>query len=172
MSNIKNLHQVDFSSSSDAKSNPYVIEIMPSFMNHDGSPNEQFEDFYNKLCDALPARDTKIMYELSDKSTSYDVFEEILNDTLWEGLSHWCRLPNYKKGMAISIDVTDMDMRFKPLITRLHIVTYILNVDSFTYDKPPKTKLDAEISDIYCTFKDNKYTLITRFDKFRQSQLT
>lgn len=169
MSNTKNLHSIDFSSSGKFKPDTYVIEIMPSFMSHDGSPNKQFEDFYNKLCDALPARDTKVMYELSDKSISYDLFEEMLDDTLWEGLAHWARMPNYKKGMSLSIDVTDMDMRFKSLIARFHVVTYILNVDSFS--TPPKSKLDTSISDLYYTYKDGNFVLITKFEKFRTSQI-
>lgn len=141
------------------------IERIPSLASAEGV-NKKFQTFYTCLCEFILSQDIKNLYEISDKCVSLAEFSRCYNNNVGKHLSRLFDLPSNEYGIDIELNIKQFESIHRNLIGSFYVITYqLLKPDNFG-SVNVHTSLDAKYSEVFFTYKNNEFMLISAFGPF------
>lgn len=140
------------------------IERFPVLATQQGI-NQDFQIFFDKIVEGICGMNPCILYEISDKVFEESEFCEMFNKILRPELIKLAGKDKKYRSIDIELNVD----RFQSP-TRNTVGSFIVSGYLLTKDKNPlyklTTKLEYKWTELFFTYKHNKFTLISKFCPF------
>lgn len=142
------------------------IERIPNIIDPTtGMVTDEFQEFYDKVVDAITSNDSSKLYELSDKVMIYDDFKTAL-DSFSKEINKVVSLPISNRGIDIELNLNRFQEKHRNLIGGFFVITYTLQPNPYIGIKSDSLQLEQKYAELLFTYKLGEFRLLSTFSPF------
>lgn len=148
-----------------------VLQSIPQIAGESGF-TPQFIEFYQLIIRGIITGDTNLLYKLSDMTLSEQEFESMYLHQIGFELQDIIELTNPKfRGISIEVNPDRLKELHRSLIGGIRILGYRLKNREFEGINTNETSFTLLNTEIFYTYKNREFKLISHFTPFIREQL-
>lgn len=148
-----------------------VMQTIPPIAGEDGF-TPQFASFYQKVTTGVITGNTGLLYEISDHTLSEKEFSNMYAHQLGLDLKEIIENTNPKfRSISIEVNPDRLKELHRSLIGGIRILGYRLKNGEFEGINTNETSFTLLNTEIFYTYKDGQFKLISHFTPFIREQL-